>query len=123
MQLERAEPAADLSSRIVASLPHEAKHPNGVVSPWLGVITLLAAMLGFALAYQTAFTLRANGAFELVSYYTAQPEIVTTYPNQAWFAFASAVPWMTAAISILLLSVALVLTYRWTARSTARAAG
>lgn len=112
----RAEPAPDLSSRIIATLPKHARGPN--TNGWLGAATVLAALLGFGLAYQTAFTLRANGAFELVSYYTAQPEIVTTYPNEAWSALAAAVPWVTVAISVLMLAVALVLTYRWTARST-----
>lgn len=122
-QLERIEPSVDLSERIMAALPQEARQSNGAWSPWLGVTTLFAALLGFALAYQTAFTLRANGAFELVSYYTTQPEIVTTYPNQAWEALASAIPWLTAAVSIVMLAVALVLTYRWTARSSTRVIG
>jgi len=121
--LARAEPAADLSARIIATLPRRAQQSNSPVNPWLGVATLLAAMIGFALAYQTAFTLRANGAFELVSYYTTQPEIVTTYPGEAWGALAASVPWMTLAISTVILAVALILTYRWTARNPARVMG
>lgn len=114
--LGRAEPAADLSARIIATLPQHARSPQ--TSAWLGAAAVLAALLGFGLAYQTAFLLRINGVFELVSYYTSQPEIVTTYPNEAWGALAVAVPWMTVAISLVMLTVALVLTYRWTGRST-----
>lgn len=120
-QMTRVEPAGDLAERIIATLPRQAREPNA--NPWLGAATLIAAMVGFALAYQTAFTLRANGAFELVSYYTTQPEIVTTYPNQAWSTLAAAVPWMTLAVSLVMLAVALILTYRWTARGSLRAAG
>lgn len=113
--LGRAEPAADLSARIIATLPQQARGPQ--TNGWLGAATVLAALLGFGMAYQTALTLGTNGAFELVSYYTAQPEIVTTYPNEAWGALAAAVPWVTVAISLVMLAVALVLTYRWTGRS------
>lgn len=120
-QLPRAEPAADLAERILATLPRQAREP--IANPWLGPATLIAAMVGFALAYQTAFTLRANGAFELVSYYTMQPEIVTTYPNQAWSTLAAAVPWVTLAVSLVMLALALVLTYRWTSRSNMRVTG
>ncbi|MCC7164827.1 MAG: hypothetical protein IT331_20190 [Anaerolineae bacterium] len=120
-QLARVAPAEDLAERIIAALPRQAQEPNA--NPWLGAATLIAAMLGFALAYQTAFTLRANGAFELVSDYTLQPEIVTTYPTQAWEALAAAVPWMTLAVSLVMLTIALVLTYRWTSRRGMRASG
>lgn len=120
-QMTRVEPAEDLAERIIATLPRQARETGA--NPWLGVATLIAAMIGFALAYQTAFTLRANGAFELVTYYTTQPEIVTTYPNQAWSTLAAAVPWMTLAVSLVMLALALVLTYRWTARSSVRATG
>lgn len=113
--IARVEPETDLSARIVAALPRQAQQPNA--NPWLGVATLLAALIGFALAYQTAFSLNANGTFELVSYYTAQPEIVTTYPNEAWSALAGSIPWMTATLSLAVLVVALVLTYRWTSRT------
>lgn len=119
-QMTRAEPAADLSARIIAALPRQARQEptNG----WLGAATLIAALIGFALAYQSAFLLRANGVFELVSYYTTQPEIVTMYPNEALGALAVAIPWMTVAISLVMLAVALGLTFRWTGRP-ARAAG
>ncbi len=118
-EMERVEPANDLSARIIATLPRQA----GASNPFLGVATLLAALIGFALAYQTAFTLRANGAFELVSYYTAQPEIVTTYPSEAWSALAAVIPWMTVTIALAMLVVALVLTYRWTSHTLTRATG
>lgn len=120
-ELTRVEPAPDLSARIIATLPRHAREPK--TNPWLGVATLLAAMIGFALAYQTAFTLRANGAFELVSYYTAQPEIVTTYPTEAWGALAAAIPWMTVALGFVMLAVALILSYRWTGRALTRTTG
>jgi hypothetical protein len=119
-EIGRVQTPPELPGRIIAALPRQARGPNA--SPWIGVATLIAAMIGFALAYQTAFTLRSNGAFELVSYYTTQPEIVTTYPNQAWATLAEAVPWMTLAISLVMLTIALILTYRWTARGTASAA-
>lgn len=122
-EIERVKPTADLSARIIAALPNEAKHPNAALQPWLVVSMLLAAMIGFASAYQTAFTLRANGAFDLVSYYTAQPEIVTMYPSQAWGALAAAIPWMTVLLSLMMLVVAFVLTYRWTSGIRARASG
>ena len=117
-ELERVEPAPDLSRRIIVALPRETQ-----ANPWLGVTTLLAALLGFALVYQTAFTLRANGAFELLSYYTSQPEIVTTYPGEAWTALASVIPWMTVIICIVTLALALLLMYRWSGRSGARVLG
>jgi hypothetical protein len=114
-QLKRVEPAPDLSARIIASLPPRARGTS--VNAWLSIATLLAALVGFVLAYQTAFSLRANGAFELVAYYTAQPEIVTMYPDQAWSALAAAIPWMTAAVSVLMFAVTLGLTIRWTSRA------
>lgn len=120
-QLVRVEPAADLAARIIAALPRAARQ-NAVVNPWLGVVTLFAAMVGFALAFETAGTLRTNGAFELVSYYTMQPEIVTTYPNEALSALAGAVPWMTVALGVAMLAIALLLTVRWTNQTTGRLA-
>jgi hypothetical protein len=113
--LERAEPAGDLSAQIIARLPREARSTS--TNAWLGVATLIAAMIGLALAYQTAFLLWANGAFDLVSYYTAQPEIVTMYPNQALGTLAAAIPWLTVAISLVMLAVTFLLTVRWTSRS------
>src|SRR5436305_1723971 len=53
--LERAEPAGDLSAQIIARLPQAAR--GGANTAWLGVATLIAAMIGLALAYQTAFLL------------------------------------------------------------------
>lgn len=110
-QLERVTPESDLPARIIASLPQNARDAN--TNAWLGVATLLTALIGFALAYQAAFTLNANGAFELVSSYTFQPEIVAMYPDQAWSALASAIPWMTVAISFVMFTIALGLTVRW----------
>ena len=120
-EIGRTEPAGDLSARIIANLPHDAHTWNAKAG--LGVVTLLAALIGFALAYQTAFTLRANGAFDLVSYYTTQPEIVMMYPSEAWRALAAAIPWMSMGISMVMLAVAFWLTARLTARPAARAAG
>lgn len=120
-EMERVQPANDLAARIIAALPNEAKDSNAALQPWLGVSMLLAAMLGFGLAYQTAFTLRANGAFELVTYYASQPEIVTMYPDQAWRALATAIPWVTALFGLTMLTVAFVLIYRWTSGLRARA--
>lgn len=122
-EIERVTPGTDLATRIIAALPNEAKNRNAAMPPWLAVSMLLAAMIGFASAYQTAFTLRANGAFDLVSYYTAQPEIVTMYPSQAWGALAAAIPWMTVLLSLMMLVVAFVLTYRWTSGIRARVSG
>lgn len=113
--LERVEPAGELAAQIIARLPQQARVVSN--NAWLGVATLIAAMIGLALAYQTAFLLRANGAFDLVSYYTAQPEIVTMYPNQALGTLAAAVPWLTVAISLVMLAVTFLLTVRWTSRS------
>lgn len=112
--LERVEPAGDLSAQIIARLPQAAR--GSVNNAWLGAATLIAAMIGLALAYQTAFLLRANGVFDLVSYYTAQPEIVTLYPDQALGTLAGAVPWLTVGISLVMLAVTFVLTVRWTGR-------
>lgn len=119
-QMARAEPAEDLSARIIAALPRQASHAR--TNGWLGAATLIAALIGFALAYQTAFMLRANGVFDLVTYYTTQPEIVTMYPNEALGALAVAIPWMTVTFSLVMLAVALALTFRWTGRP-AHAAG
>jgi hypothetical protein len=119
-ELTKVEPAADLSARIIATLPKQAngRHPT----VWLGAACLFAALAGLALTYETAFTLRSNGVFELVSFYTAQPEIVTMYPNEAWGALAGAIPWLTVAFSLVTLALALALAYRWTGR-TARVMG
>ncbi len=116
-ELGRVEPAPDLSARILTTLPPQARRARVPAPAWLGAATLLAAMLGFALAYRTAFILRANGAFDLVAYYTAQPEIVTLYPNEAWNALAAAIPWATVVTAALMLTLALALTYRWTGRA------
>lgn len=107
-----AQPASDLSARIIAQLPqnHAAAHAR-----WLGALTLSAALLGIALAYQTAFDLSTRGAFELVAYYTAQPAIVATYPREAFDALAQAIPWLTALTSACMLGIALILVYRLTA--------
>jgi hypothetical protein len=110
--LSRIEPAIDLPDRIISSLPMGRAHTLGA-GPWLGTATLIAALLGFSLALKTAIDLRTNGAFELVSYYTSQPEIVTTYPDQAWGAFSSAVPWISVTLSLSLLAATLFLMYYW----------
>lgn len=113
-ELAPAAPAPDLSARIIAQLPRTdgARAAN----PVLGAATLLAALLGVALAYKTAFDLSANGAFELLSFYTAQPAIVTTYPGEALGALAQAIPWLTVLLGASVLFVAVYLIYRVTAR-------
>ncbi len=113
-RLTRVEPAPDLSARIISKLPRAASQPMAYPSRWLGAAALVSALLGLVLAYQTAFDLRVNGAFELVSYYTAQPEIVTTYPSEAFGALSSAIPWATLVLSFLVLAVALFLVMRAT---------
>lgn len=120
-ELQGAQPASDLSARIVASLPTQSVSTNA--HPLLGAATLGAALLGLALAYQTAFTLRVNGAFELVAYYTAQPEIVVMYPDQAWSALAAAIPWLTMLFGFVVLGMALLLAVRWTGAARVRGVG
>ena len=122
-EIGRAQPARDLSARIIATLPRDAREPNAQTNKWFGIATLLAALLGFALAYQTAFTLRANGAFELVYNYTTQPEIVTLYPSEAWGALAAAIPWLNVGVSVVMMFVAIWLFSRWNMRAPMRAAG
>lgn len=113
-RLSRIEPAPDLSARIIARLPRTAVEPMRTRSPWLGAAAFLSALLGLVLAYQTAFDLRMNGVFELVSYYTSQPAIVTTYPNEAFGALWSAIPWATLVLSFAVLAMALLLVMRAT---------
>lgn len=120
-ELEPAKPARDLAQRIIATLPRSAR--QAPANPWLGVSTLFTALLGFALAYQTAFILRANGVFELLSYYTAQPEIVTTYPAEAWTALSAVIPWVTVTVSVVTVALALWLMYRWSGRGVAQMTG
>lgn len=110
--MPRVAPAADLSARIIARLPHHATRAH---QRTLGAVTLLAALLGLALAYQTAFDLHANGALDLLSYYATQPAIVTTYPYEAFGALAQAIPWLTVLVTAGVLCLALVLVYRLTA--------
>ncbi|MBI4672154.1 MAG: hypothetical protein HY741_10870 [Chloroflexi bacterium] len=105
-------PAPDLAARIIARLP-----PSRAANPLLGAATMLAALLGVALAYQTAFDLHTNGAFELLSYYTAQPAIVTTYPGEALGALAQAIPWLTVLLGASVLGIALYLVQRLTANA------
>lgn len=113
-RLSRMEPAPDLSARIIARLPRAASRPALQHSPGLRAAALVAALVGLGLAYQTAFDLRMNGVFELVSYYTSQPEIVTTYPNEALGALWSAIPWATLVLSFAVLAAALFLVMRAT---------
>jgi len=114
-ELAPAAPAPDLSARIIAQLPRtNAAQP---ANPLLGAAALLAALLGVALAFKTAFDLSANGAFELLAYYTAQPAIVTTYPGEALGALAQAIPWLTVLFGAGVLFVAAYLIYRVTARA------
>jgi hypothetical protein len=107
--LPRAQPASDLSARIIAQLPQNRATPH---ARWLGALTVSAALLGIVLAYQTAFDLHTRGAFDLVAYYTAQPAIVATYPREAFGALAQAIPWLTVLASASVLGLALVLVYR-----------
>ena len=111
--LPRAKPARDLSARIIATLPqnHAAVHAR-----WLGALTFGAAVVGIALAYQTAFDMSMRGAFDLLAYYTAQPAIVATYPREAFGALAQAIPWLTAVMSAGAMGIALILVYRLTAQ-------
>lgn len=113
-ELAPAAPPPDLSARIIAQLPrtHGARGAN----PLLGAASLGAALLGVALAYKTAFDLSANGALELLSFYTAQPAIVTTYPGEALGALAQAIPWLTVLLGAGVLFVAAYLIHRVTAR-------
>lgn len=105
----RAQPPVDLPARIIAQLPQ--KHA-ALQARWLGAVTAGAALLGLALAYQTAFDLYTRGAFDLVAYYTAQPAIVATYPREAFGALAQAIPWLTVGLSAGVLGIALILVYR-----------
>lgn len=109
----RAQPATDLSARIIAQLPQR----RDARAQWLGALTLAAALCGIVLAYQTAFDLDARGAFDLVAYYAAQPAIVATYPREAFGALAAAIPWLTVAASVSALGVALILAHRLTAKT------
>jgi hypothetical protein len=112
--MPRVAPAPDLSTRIIASLP---SHAAPLPSRGLGAATALVALLGLALAYQTAFDLHSNGALDLLSYYATQPAIVTTYPYEAFDALAQAIPWLTVLLTGGVLCVAFVLVYRWTANA------
>lgn len=105
--LHRVQPARDLSARILAQLPLQAHPPV-----WLALGTLLAAAFSLLFVFQTAFDLRANGVFDLLATYSAQPQILTTYPDAAMDAFTSAVPWATLGGSLLALSLVMVLIYR-----------
>ena len=105
----RAAPAPDLSARIMAQLPQ-----THAPTRQLRVITLIVALLGLVLAYRTAFDLHTNGAFELLTYYTNQPAIVTTYPRQAFGALAQAIPWLMVLASTAMWASALYLVFRMT---------
>ncbi|HZQ09413.1 MAG TPA: hypothetical protein VFD70_22735 [Anaerolineae bacterium] len=120
--IARAEPASDLSARIIAQLPRAASHPMSHRNPWLGTAMLIAALIGLLLAYQTVLDLSTNGAFELVSYYTAQPEIVTMYPNEAIGTLSAAVPWATVAGVLVVMALALLLMIRWTSDASTQVA-
>lgn len=109
----RAQPANDLSTRIIAQLPQ----PRVAHARWFGALTLAAALCGIVLAYQTAFDLDTRGAFDLMAYYAAQPAIVATYPREAFGALAAAIPWLTVAASASALGVALILASRLTAKA------
>lgn len=107
--LERVEPQGDLTARILARLPQDAPLTLPV---WLAPLTVLVALASSALAFRTAFDLRANGAFDLLATYTSQPQIVTAYPSAAWDALTAAIPWATLTASVIALGVALALVYR-----------
>ena len=107
----REEPATDLSNRIIAKLPQAAQQ-HALPPAWLGIVTLGVALMSFALVYQTAFLLKANGAFDLLATYSSQPQIVTTYPSAALDALTAAVPWATATASVVALLCACFLVFR-----------
>ena len=113
-ELPRAKPAHDLSARIIAQLPQAE---TARAQPrYLRALTAALALCGLVLAYQTAFDLSARGALDLMSYYAAQPAIVTLYPLEAFGALAQAIPWLMLVSSATVLSIALVLVYRLTAQ-------
>lgn len=105
--MRRAQPAHDLSARILAQLPTHAAPPI-----WLALGTLLAAAFSLLFVFQTAFDMRANGAFDLIATFSAQPQIITDYPGAAMDAFTSTLPWAALAGSLLALSLVMVLLYR-----------
>lgn len=108
--LPRVKPANDLSARIIAQLPAV----NAARQRRLVPVTLGAALLGIAFAFQSAMDMYNNGALELLSYYAAQPAIVTTYPHEAFVVIACAMPWLSIFASACVLGLALALVRRVT---------
>lgn len=99
--LPRANQPGDLSGRILAALP--ASPPASLPLQRLGIIAVaafIAALLALAFVYQTAFDLQASGALDLLGVYSAQPDIVRTYPNEAVGALLERVPWLTAGVAL-----------------------
>lgn len=114
-ELPREMPAPDLAARIVAQLPQTAL--SHAANRRLMAITLIAALLGLLLVFRTAFELHRGGALDLISFYAAQPAIVTTYPGEALGALAQVIPWVTVLQSASVLLVALWLVSRLTANA------
>lgn len=111
--LPRLHPPYDLSQRIIASLPASGASPTaGVVAKhaWVvGVASFIAALLALAFVYQIAFDLQSNGALDLLSMYTSQPAIVTTYPGEALGTLLNLVPWLTLGMTLGIVLIAGVL--------------
>lgn len=108
--LPRVKPANDLSARIIAQLPRA----DAARQRRLALVTIGAALLGIAFAFQSAMDMYNNGALELLSYYAAQPAIVTTYPHEAFVVIACAMPWLSIFASACVLGLALALVRRVT---------
>lgn len=100
-RLPRATPAPDLSTRILTALPAQASDPATTRRLRLnGLAVAITAWLGLVFVYRTAFDLQSNGALELLSIYTSQPDIVATYPWEALTALFESLPWMTMALTL-----------------------
>lgn len=112
-RLPRLHPPYDLPQRIIASLPASGVSPSvamGAKQAWVvGVASFIAALLALVFVYQTAFDFQSNGALDLLSMYTSQPAIVTTYPGEALGTLLNLVPWLTLCATLAVFLVAGVL--------------
>ncbi len=112
--LERVTPSPSFSAELDRALAQSAVQPQPASRPdpsfaWTGLATFLASVLLLAFSYQTLVALQEGGTVDFVSRYFSRPDLVSTYPSEAFGALLESLPIVELAWTGVILLIAIVL--------------
>ena len=112
--------AATIIARLEPTLPlpeaaPRAVKPNWALSLWNGLEAVAAWLLLIILGGETVLAAYRSGLGELAALIQSQPEILVTYPTEAFYAVVEALPIIELSLTLAMLVVAVWLMQRFVA--------